>query len=85
MIVHSLLKQSGKHFRRYKLLQLISYGSFGAVYEAETTSTTVAVKLSTDKESMDNESEILIDLMGLDCVPSWLWRGFENDYEVLGE
>ncbi|EFO90281.1 hypothetical protein CRE_23073 [Caenorhabditis remanei] len=83
MIVHSLLKQSGKHFRRYKLLQLISYGSFGAVYEAETTSTTVAVKLSTDKESMDNESEILIDLMGLDCVPSWLWRGFENDYEVL--
>uniref|UniRef100_A0A1I7U4M6 non-specific serine/threonine protein kinase n=1 Tax=Caenorhabditis tropicalis TaxID=1561998 RepID=A0A1I7U4M6_9PELO len=72
-----------KVFDSYELLELVSFGSYGAVYRGFAATCEVAVKLSDDKEASKNESEILLQLQGLPNVPQWLCYGEENNQCII--
>uniref|UniRef100_A0A1I7U6Y3 non-specific serine/threonine protein kinase n=1 Tax=Caenorhabditis tropicalis TaxID=1561998 RepID=A0A1I7U6Y3_9PELO len=72
-----------KVFDAYELLELVSFGSYGAVYRGFAATCEVAVKLSDDKEASQNESEILLLLQGLPNVPQWLCYGEENSHHII--
>uniref|UniRef100_A0A1I7TI41 non-specific serine/threonine protein kinase n=2 Tax=Caenorhabditis tropicalis TaxID=1561998 RepID=A0A1I7TI41_9PELO len=75
--------QIGRQISEYKLMKLIGRGRFGGVYLAKNDDMKVAVKITTDHHSWENERDILRRLNGISGVPRLFWDGNESCFYAL--